>query len=89
MFRGVNNDGNFAKSQGGINGVHTGYCRSMPTTFPSCDENDVALTRIDIVVLQYEQLVNPIFLQRVDLDDGSNWTNETFVKDEVFFPANL
>lgn len=44
----------------------------MPTRLAPRDEDNIALARVDIVVLEDEELVHAILLEGRDLDDGAD-----------------
>lgn len=51
----------------------TCYRIGMAAALASGDKDDIALARVDIVVLQNEELVDAVLLERRDLDDDSDW----------------
>lgn len=61
----------------------------MTASFSSRNEDDVPLTRIDIVILEDEELVDAKLLQRGNLDDGAYGAHETAVEDNVLLAADL
>lgn len=61
----------------------------MAAAFASCDEDDVALAGIDILILKNEKLINAVLLKRGDLDNYADWPNEASVEDNVLLAANL
>jgi hypothetical protein len=68
---------------------HTGNNGSLVATLATSDEDDISLTRIRIFLLQEEKLVDSVFSQGRDLDDGSDWPSEALFKDKVFLPSDL
>ena len=47
----------------------------MTATFPSRDENYIALAGVDILVFEDEELVDSVLLERSDLDYYADRTN--------------
>lgn len=61
----------------------------MAGALAACHEYDIALARIGIVVLQEEELIDTIFLQRRYLDHDANWARQASLDDEILLSANL
>ena len=53
------------------------------------DEDYASLARIDIVVLQDEELIHAIFFQRCDLHNCSYGADEAAIEYQVLLPAYL
>ena len=52
-------------------------------------EDDILLRNINVVILQKEDFVDPIVLQRRELKEETDWTREGFLDDQILFPTNL
>jgi hypothetical protein len=61
----------------------------MSGTFAPRHEYDIALAGVGIVVLQKEELVDAVLLQRRDLDDDADRTGQALLDDQVLLPADL
>jgi hypothetical protein len=57
--------------------------------FSSNQEHDVALRRVDIVVLEEERLVHAIFLQRRELDKQVQGPGKRLFKHEILLASDL
>lgn len=57
--------------------------------FSSDEKDDIALRRVDIVVLEEEGLVYAIFLQRGELDKQVQRASECFLKHEILLASDL
>jgi hypothetical protein len=55
----------------------------------SNEKNDVALRRVDIVVLEEERLVHAIFLQRRELDKQIQGPGKRLFKHEILLASDL
>lgn len=55
----------------------------------SDEEDDVALRRVDIVVLEEKGLVDAVFLQRGELDKQVQWACKSFLKHEILLASYL
>ena len=61
----------------------------MTAAFAPCDEDDIPLSRIDIVVVQIEDLVYAILSQRRDVDDRTDGANQAAIQDDILLATDL
>lgn len=61
----------------------------MSATLAARDEDNVALARVGIVVLEDEELVDAVLLESRDLDDGADGPYEAAIKDDVLLATDL
>lgn len=61
----------------------------MAATFPSRNEDDVALARIDILILEDEEFIDSILLERRNLNYYANWADEASIEDDILLATNL
>ena len=52
-------------------------------------EDDIALARIGVIVLEKEELVDAVLLQGRDLDDVADRAGQTALDDQVLLAPNL
>jgi len=57
--------------------------------FPPDEEDNVPLAGIDIVVLEEEQLIDSIFLERAELDKESDDASKGPLDDQVLLASDL
>lgn len=67
----------------------TGDGVSVTSTLASCDEDNITLACIGVLVLEKEEFIDAIVIQGRDFDDNSNRTGEAAFDDNVFFAADL
>ena len=67
----------------------TCYDFRMTAAFAPCDEDDIPLSRIDIVVVQIEDLVYAILPQRRDVDDRTDGAHQAAIQDDVLLATDL
>ena len=72
-----------------IIGIHTCYRANRLRLLASDEENDVSLAGIDIVVLQKEDFVNTIFLERTEFDKEADGAGERSFDYQVFLASHL
>lgn len=73
----------------GPSGYHTCDDLCVLSSLAPGDEDHTSLARIDIVVLQDEELIHAILLQRCNLDNGSYGADEAAIEYQVLLPAYL
>lgn len=61
----------------------------MSRALAASDEDDVALTGIDVVIFQDEELVDTIFLKCSNLDYQANGANQAAVEDDILLSSYL
>lgn len=61
----------------------------MSSALPPCDEDEISLTRISVVILQNEELVHSVLLQLRDLDDRADRPYQAAIEDNILLAANL
>lgn len=61
----------------------------MAATFASRNEDNIALARVDVAVFQDEELIDAIFFQGGNLDNGTYRTDEAPVEYQILFTADL
>jgi hypothetical protein len=61
----------------------------MPTALSSSHKDDIALTCIHVVVLEDEELVDAILLERSNFDDCTDGADQAAIKHEVLLAADL
>lgn len=61
----------------------------MAAAFPSRDEDDVALARIGILILENEELVDSVLLEGSDLDYHADWPDQAPIEDDILLAADL
>lgn len=60
----------------------------LPSLTPG-DKDDASLARIDVVILQDEELVHAVLLQRCNFDNCSYRADKTAIEYQVLLPAYL
>lgn len=73
----------------GRRGRHTRNRLGVAATLSPGDKDDVVLARVDIVVLENEELVDTVLLESGDLDDAADGADEAAVQDEVLLASHL
>lgn len=61
----------------------------MPAALASGHKDDIALARVHIIILQDEEFVDPVLLERGDLDDCADGADKAAIKHEVLLAADL
>lgn len=61
----------------------------MPRLLASCQENNIALRVVDIVVLNIEQLIYSIFLKSTEFNKQPDRTCKCLFNDKVLLPRHL
>lgn len=69
--------------------VHTGYHPRLLRILASDKEHHIALAGVDVVVLEKEDLVDAVLLQRTELDEKTNRSGQRFLNDQVLLASNL
>jgi len=67
----------------------TGYRPNDLRILPPDEEDNVPLAGIDIVILQEEQLVDPIFLERAEFDKEADDASKGALDDQVLLASDL
>ena len=60
----------------------------LPTLTPS-NEDDIPLTDVRIAILQEENLVDAIILERREFDKYAYRASQAFLQNQVLLPTNL
>jgi hypothetical protein len=69
--------------------VLTRHSDGLVGILPADKEDDVSLGGVDIGVLQKEDLVDPILLQRGELDKDPRGAGERLLNHQVLLPLHL
>lgn len=56
--------------------VLTSYRICLSALFATCDEDNILLRSVDVVVLQEEDTIDAILLQRRELDKSLDWADK-------------
>lgn len=57
--------------------------------FAACDEDDIPLARICVLVLEKKEVVDAVVAKRRGLDHHAEWASKLLFNDEVLLAANL
>lgn len=69
--------------------VHTGYHPRLLRILATDEEHHIALAGVDVVVLEKEDLVDAVLLQRTELDEKTNRSGQRLLNDQVLLASNL
>jgi hypothetical protein len=68
---------------------HTCYCARLFGVLAANEEHNIPLAGVDIVVLQEENLVYAIFLERTEFDEKTNSTSQRFLNNQILLASDL
>ncbi len=68
---------------------HTSNSNSGSGLFPSCQENDVLLRGVDIVIFYNEDFIDSMFLKGRKFDQNADWASQCFLDHKVLLASNL
>lgn len=69
--------------------IRTSNPHHRPCLLPSDKEDDIPLTRICVIVLEEEGLIDTILLECGELDQQVQWTCKCLFKNQILLSSNL
>ena len=69
--------------------IHTSNSYRLTRLLASCQENDILLRSVDVVILKQKNFVNAMALQLREFQEDSDWTCQRLFYDKIFLASDL